>query len=163
MKMIGIPSRPAAIRSCNSSPLRSGRLTSRTRQLGPRVWERARKSSEDANVSGRQPACRINASRDSRTETSSSTTKTTGTMADIGGVLTGWRATLATIIYVHRNVLGHTDLIRRCAAGWTGVHYTLVSTSLSVAVAFVPLASACCTEVAFGAAGWADVRSLPLT
>jgi hypothetical protein len=23
--------------------------------------------------------------------------------------------------------------------------------------------TACCTEVAFGAAGWADVRSLPLT
>src|SRR5262245_31201710 len=77
MKMIGISAR-SMIRFWRSRPLRSGSARSRTRQLGPSVRGRARKSSADANVSGCQPAEPISSSSDSRTETSSSTTNTTG-------------------------------------------------------------------------------------
>src|SRR5919197_56441 len=77
MKMIGISVR-STMRSWRSRPLRSGSVTSSTRQLGPSMRERRRKSSADAKVSGRQPAARISNSSDSRTDTSSSTTNTTG-------------------------------------------------------------------------------------
>src|SRR6266436_5197206 len=76
MKMIGMSLRSTAMRFCR--PLRPGRLTSSTRQLGARTRGRARNSCADANVSGCQPAQRISNSSDSRTETSSSTTNTTG-------------------------------------------------------------------------------------
>lgn len=42
MKMIGISIQSAAMHFCRSRPLRSGRLTSSTRQLGPRIRGRAR-------------------------------------------------------------------------------------------------------------------------
>src|SRR5215475_10411802 len=77
MKMIGRSTR-SMMRFWRSSPLRLGSFTSRTRQPGPSMFERSRNSSADANVSGRHPAERINNSSDSRTDTSSSTTKTTG-------------------------------------------------------------------------------------
>src|SRR5207248_10547597 len=52
--------------------------TSRTRQLGTSMRDRARNSWADAKVSGCQPAQRISESNDSRTDISSSTTNTTG-------------------------------------------------------------------------------------
>ena len=78
MKMIGMPSRSPAICACSSRPLRSGRLTSRMRQLGVWAGGRARKSCAEAKHSARQPSMPISASSDSRTETSSSTTNTIG-------------------------------------------------------------------------------------
>src|SRR5574341_1384392 len=76
MKIIGISGRSTATRFWSSSPLRPGRETSNTRQLGTRAGVRVRNSRADTNVSGCQPAVRISNSRDSRTEMSSSTTKT---------------------------------------------------------------------------------------
>src|SRR6185369_9704299 len=76
MKMIGMSVRSASC-FCNSSPLRPGSDTSSTRQLGTvgRGWDR--KSCADTNVWARHPAALMSSSNDSRTETSSSTTKTT--------------------------------------------------------------------------------------
>src|SRR5258705_11318181 len=65
-------------RSCRSSPLSPGSETSSTRQRGFASGQLSRKSSAEEKVFVRQPAVAINASSDSRTETSSSTTKTTG-------------------------------------------------------------------------------------
>src|SRR3989442_1967834 len=78
MKIIGMSIRSGAISFCSSSPLSSGRETSSTRQLGASGRERARNSSADAKVSGCHPTKRVSASSDSRTEMSSSTTKTIG-------------------------------------------------------------------------------------
>ena len=75
MKMIGMSVRSASC-CCNSRPLRPGNETSSTRQQGTGERARDRNSCADANVSGCQPAVRINSSSDSRTDTSSSTTKT---------------------------------------------------------------------------------------
>src|SRR5450432_350500 len=77
MKMIGISDR-SATRFCRSKPLRSGRATSSIRQFGTGARGQARNSRAEANVSGCQPAQRMSNSSDSRTETSSSTTNTTG-------------------------------------------------------------------------------------
>src|SRR5882724_4371320 len=84
MKMIGISIRSVAISFCSSRPLSSGRETSSTRQHGATGRGRVRNSSADANVSGCDPTKRISASSDSRTETSSSTTKTIGIGSDFG-------------------------------------------------------------------------------
>src|SRR6266446_6607026 len=84
MKMIGMSVRSDAISFCNSSPLRSGSETSSTRQLGVAVRGWVRNSAADANVSGCQPANLISSSSDSRTEMSSSTTKTIGCCCDFG-------------------------------------------------------------------------------
>ena len=75
MKMIGISVRSAS-RCCSSRPFSPGSVTSSTRQQGTVGRGRDRKSRADANSSGCQPALLINSSSDSRTETSSSTTKT---------------------------------------------------------------------------------------
>src|SRR5438094_280217 len=80
MKTIGMSLRSAATRFCKSRPLRSGRPTSSTRQLGARTRGRDRNSRAEANVSACQPAQRISNSSDSRTDTSSSTTNTMGAM-----------------------------------------------------------------------------------
>src|SRR5215831_8158909 len=86
MKMTGMSAR--SMRRCwRSRPLRLGSVTSRTRQLGPWMRERSRNSSADSNVSGCQPAERISNSSDSRTDTSSSTTNTTGVSCEITGAL----------------------------------------------------------------------------
>src|SRR6266850_211368 len=82
MKMIGMSVR-STTRFWTSSPVRSGRATSSIRQLGPSRRGCARKACAEANVSGCHPAWRINNSSDSRTDTSSSTTKTTGADGDI--------------------------------------------------------------------------------
>src|ERR1700719_3545409 len=99
MKIIGMSIRSTAMRFCRSRPLRSGRATSRTRQLGATTRGRARNSCADANVSGRQPAKRISDSSDSRTETSSSTTNTIGVACDISD-LNSWSASLAKLMYI---------------------------------------------------------------
>src|ERR1044071_6547776 len=83
MKMMGMSLRSDAISFCNSRPLRSGRETSSTKQHGVDMRGRARKSFADANVSGCQPANLISSSTDSRTETSSSTTKTIASGCDL--------------------------------------------------------------------------------
>src|SRR3989454_11167038 len=85
MKMIGMSVRSAATRFWRSRPLRSGRPTSSTRQLGARTRGRDRNSCADANVSACQPAQRISNSSDSRTEISSSTTNTVGMASVISG------------------------------------------------------------------------------
>src|SRR6266446_10630773 len=85
MKMIGMSVRSTATRFCRSRPLRSGRPTSNTRQLGARTRGRDRNSCADANVSACQPAQPISNSSDSRTETSSSTTNTVGMASVISG------------------------------------------------------------------------------
>jgi hypothetical protein len=69
--------------SCKSRPLRSGREMSSTRQLGVKGRGRARNSRADAKSSGRQPSDRSSNSGDSRTDMSSSTTKTTGASCDV--------------------------------------------------------------------------------
>src|SRR5258707_13718787 len=84
MKMIGMSVRSTATRFWRSRPLRSGSVTSSTRQLGALTRGRARNSCADANVSACQPAHRISNSSDSRTETSSSTTKTIGVAPENG-------------------------------------------------------------------------------
>jgi Carboxypeptidase regulatory-like domain len=63
---------------CSSRPLSPGSDTSSTRQQGTVARGRDRNSRGDANVSGFQPALLISSSSDSRTEMSSSTTKTMG-------------------------------------------------------------------------------------
>src|SRR5262249_6690414 len=75
MKMIGILVRSASC-FCNSRPLIPGSVTSSTRQHGTVGWRRDRNSCADTNVSDDQPALLISSSKDSRTETSSSTTNT---------------------------------------------------------------------------------------
>src|SRR5215510_778458 len=75
MKMIGMSVRSASC-CCSSRPLSPGSETSSTRQHGTVARGRARNSCGDANVSGFQPALLISSSSDSRTEMSSSTTKT---------------------------------------------------------------------------------------
>src|SRR5271157_2178449 len=84
IKMIGMSVRSTATRFCSARPLRSGRLTSSTKQLGARTRGQDRNSSADANVSGCQPAESISNSSDLRTEMSSSTTNTIGVACDIG-------------------------------------------------------------------------------
>src|SRR2546428_5256736 len=86
MKMIGISVR-STTRFWTSSPLRSGRATSNTKQFGTQTRGRARNAAADAKVSGCQPAQRISNSSDSRTETSSSTTNTMGVSCDIADAL----------------------------------------------------------------------------
>src|SRR5712671_6093933 len=81
IKMIGM-FRWSPRRFCRSSPLSPGNETSSTRQRGFASGLVSRKSSAEAKVFVRQPAVAINASSDSRTETSSSTTKTTGVNFD---------------------------------------------------------------------------------
>src|SRR6266576_2764829 len=81
MKMIGM-SRWSPSRCCRSSPLSPGSETSSTRQRGLASRQLSRKSSAEAKLFVRHPAVAINASSDSRTETSSSTTKTTGANFD---------------------------------------------------------------------------------
>src|SRR5712671_4961115 len=81
IKMIGM-FRWSPRRFCRSSPLSPGNETSSTRQRGFASGLVSRKSSAEAKVFVRQPAVAINASSDSRTETSSSTTKTTGVTFD---------------------------------------------------------------------------------
>src|SRR5580692_10115045 len=103
MKMMGMSIRSTATRFCRSRPLRSGRVTSSTRQLGARTRGRDRNSCADANVSGCQPAERISNSSDSRTETSSSTTNTIGVACDIGD-LNSWSTALAKLMYI---LMGH--------------------------------------------------------
>src|SRR4051812_15100199 len=83
MKMIGMSGRSLAMRFCSSRPVTPGRDTSSTRQLGATLRGRARKSWAHAKVSTSQPSVSINRSRDSRTETSSSTTNTIGLTFDI--------------------------------------------------------------------------------
>src|SRR5258705_9017182 len=90
MKMIGMSRRSPSF-FCRSSPLSPGSETSSTRQLGLVTGLLSRKSAAEANVSARHPAVPINASSDSRTETSSSTTKTTGVTFDTSPGLDGLR------------------------------------------------------------------------
>src|SRR5438309_11494249 len=75
MKMIGMSVRSASC-CCSSSPLSPGSVTSSTKQHGTVGRRRDRNSCADANVSGCQPAALMKSSSDSRTEMSSSTTKT---------------------------------------------------------------------------------------
>src|SRR6266446_5760916 len=84
MKMIGMSVRSDAMSFCNSRPFRSGRETSSTKQFGVAVRGCPRNSFADANVSGCQPANVISSLSDSRTEMSSSTTKTIGFCCDFG-------------------------------------------------------------------------------
>ena len=81
-KMIGMSAR-SATSFCRSQPLRSGRTTSSTRQLGPCTRGRDRNSCADPNVSGCQPADSMSSFSDSRTEASSSTTNTVGLASDM--------------------------------------------------------------------------------
>src|SRR5258705_8162540 len=104
MKMIGTSLRSMAMRFCKSRPLRPGRLTSSTRQLGTPTRGRARNSCADANVSGSQPSQRISASNDSRTETSSSTTKTIGVSRDMSDDLDSRNAAIARAIVILRPI-----------------------------------------------------------
>src|SRR2546423_13632703 len=82
--MIGMSVRSTPTRFCSSRPLRSGRTTSSTRQLGAETLGLERKSCADAKVSVCQPAESISDSSDRRTDASSSTTNTIGVACDIG-------------------------------------------------------------------------------
>src|SRR5258706_13750193 len=120
MKMIGMSVRSAAIRFCKSKPLRSGRLTSSTRQLGTPTRGRARNSCADANVSGSQPSQRISASNDSRTETSSSTTKTIGVSRDISDDLDFRNVAIAQVIVILRPITATRSIDLKCDVN--GIH-----------------------------------------
>jgi len=78
MKMIGRVLWSPAMRCWRSRPFRSGSFTSSTRQHGALTMGRERNSWAEAKVSDFHPAQRMSNSSESRTETSSSTTKTTG-------------------------------------------------------------------------------------
>src|SRR6516165_9782921 len=97
MKMIGMSRRSVAICACKSRPLRPGSRISSTRQLGEAGRGRARNSVAEAKVSGRQPAESSNDSSDSRTEASSSTTKTIGVSKEARAELDGGWARLAEL------------------------------------------------------------------
>src|ERR1700730_7309475 len=120
MKIIGMSIRSTAMRFCRSRPLRSGRATSRTRQLGARIRGRARNSCADANVSGCQPAKRISDSSDSRTETSSSTTNTIGVACDIGD-LNSWSAVLAKLMSYPYVSPGRKNVAHRSGHSKSGI------------------------------------------
>src|SRR5580698_5004999 len=98
--MIGMSMRSTAMRLCSSRPSRSGRVMSRTRQLGPKTRGRARNSSADPNVSDSQPALLIKGSRDSRTDRSSSTTNTMGVASDRGNDFDSWPGVLANLMHI---------------------------------------------------------------
>src|SRR5579872_3822520 len=125
MKMIGMSTRSPAIWLCRSRPLRSGRLTSRIRQLGVRTLGCARKSCAEGKDSACQPSVLISASSDSRTETSSSTTNTVGVWCDNVGSLTQEfvalvHPQLCNVIAVFlRRLQGHAERVeqRRLAEG----------------------------------------------
>src|SRR5512134_2805718 len=91
MKMIGISVLSASC-CCNSRPVSPGSVTSSTKQHGTIARGRERNSFADANVSGCQPAVLINNSSDSRTETSSSTTKTMDVTSGIFTSIDRWRS-----------------------------------------------------------------------
>src|SRR5262249_22211322 len=76
IKITGISMSTSAIRFCRSIPLSPGRCTSNTRQLGAFARGPAKNCCAEANVSTLSPADRIKPSKDSRTDSSSSTTKT---------------------------------------------------------------------------------------
>src|SRR5712692_4580154 len=99
MKMIGMSVRSTATRFCSSRPLRPGRETSNTRQLGTSTRARARNSCADAKVYACQPAQRISNSSDSRTEMSSSTTNTMGVACDLGDAF-DWLGALAELMLI---------------------------------------------------------------
>src|SRR5512140_2943669 len=98
MKIIGMSARSAARRGCRPRPLKTGREKSSTRQLGTKARGRARNSLADEKVSGCQPSLRINNSRDSRTEMSSSTTKMMGLTSNLGVAPSSWRSACVRLI-----------------------------------------------------------------
>jgi len=79
------------IKLISSRPLMSGSETSSTKHAGPGVWGSARNSIAHPKVSARQPAERISSSSDSRTNTSSSTTRTSGVASDLAWEPESWR------------------------------------------------------------------------
>src|SRR5580692_7984008 len=87
MKMIGVEDFSSLMRCWISRPLRSGRLTSRIKQLGTTVGNCVRNSCADSNSAGCHPSFWIKSSRDSRTEISSSTTTTVGLVGGTGSNL----------------------------------------------------------------------------
>src|SRR5712664_1927970 len=116
MKMIGMSVRSTATRFWRSRPLRSGSVTSSTRQLGALTRGRARNSCADANVSACQPAHRTSNSSDSRTETSSSTTKTIGVAREAGDGLDsplGWLDEVMSIPKDARNLADRSTQPKR--------------------------------------------------
>src|SRR5918994_253388 len=98
MKMIGMSIRSAS-RCCSSRPLSPGRVTSSTRQHGTVARGRDRNACADANVSGCQPALWISSSNDSRTETSSSMTKTIDVVSGMSRTSTEREAIAEVILY----------------------------------------------------------------
>src|SRR5262245_41766742 len=76
IKIMGISMLTSAIRFCRSSPLSPGRCTSNTRQLVASVRGPAKNCCAEAKVFTLSPADRIRPAKDSRTDSSSSTTKT---------------------------------------------------------------------------------------
>ncbi len=89
MKMIGMSARSSAMWFCRSSPLRSGRFTSSTKQVGTTGRGCERKSRAEAKVTGSQPSKRTSISSDSRTDMSSSTTNTIGVASGTVETLNG--------------------------------------------------------------------------
>src|SRR5580700_1052209 len=85
---------------CRSRPLTSGRWTSSTIQHGTSIRGCDRNSCAEANILGSQPAPRISSSSDSRTETSSSITKTTGVARESEGLASqaAWLAELFSTV-----------------------------------------------------------------
>src|SRR5439155_13670585 len=123
MKMIGMSVRSDAISFCNSRPLRSGRETSSTKQLGVVVRGRARNSPADPNVSGCHPANLTSKSSDSRTEMSSSTTKTIGfcwdlATADIMFVQMKYQLARSAVLSACKRSVGSNGLNRQSTAPW---------------------------------------------
>src|SRR6476620_4930640 len=120
MKMIGNSIRSTATRFCKSRPLRSGRATSSTRQLGASTGGR-RNSCAVANVSGCQPALEINNSSDSRTETSSSTMNTIGMVCEVSDDLDSRSATLTKLMFVPLHPLGRKSTAHRSVHSKSGI------------------------------------------
>src|SRR5229473_3289909 len=83
MKMMGIRTPASANSRCNSRPLTPGRLTSRTRQLGPSGRLLRRNSSAVSKDSDRKLADFSSPWMAARTEGSSSTTNTVGVPAAV--------------------------------------------------------------------------------
>src|SRR5690242_20872551 len=94
MNTIGMVLLMSASRCCRSNPLKSGSPTSSTRHPGRSDGGRARNSRADANVSTANPAERNKPRNASRTEGSSSTTKTAASGIRREGELEGRAGTV---------------------------------------------------------------------
>jgi hypothetical protein len=119
MKMMGTCTRSVASRSCSSKPFRSGSPTSSTRQLGARIRGQSKKACAESNVSGCHPAHFTRPSRDSLTDTSSSTINTMGVAEGTGLSRGEVKREGVECIATDAGLQGHCDAKACASSQWT--------------------------------------------